>query len=211
MNDDELLARLRVADPALTSRAPLSDVNCLVEAALNTDTAPQSANNTAGITHHPAKAITGRRRRLVFGLAAAAGLLMVGGAVTGGIMANSDNGDKGDKPTAGPLTLTTAAGSGRAKCAEPVPDKLRKYPTLFEGTVTSVKGSSVTFRVGYWLKGGGTGTVVLNSAAGQPETLTFMKGERYIVAADKDGVVPQCGANMASEETVSKFRQAYGK
>jgi hypothetical protein len=48
-------------------------------------------------------------------------------------------------------------------CAHPSPTTLREYPTLFEGTVTSVKGSSVTFRVDYWLQGGDTETVVLDS------------------------------------------------
>jgi len=93
---------------------------------------------------------------------------------------------------------------------EPVPDRLRQYPTLFEGTVTSIKGAMVTFRVDYWLKGGGTDTVVLDSDTDQPERLTFSAGERYIVAA-KDGVVPACGANGASDETLANFRQAYGK
>ncbi|MFE5097196.1 hypothetical protein ACFRCI_44630 [Streptomyces sp. NPDC056638] len=93
---------------------------------------------------------------------------------------------------------------------EPVPDQLRSYPTLFEGTVTSIKGSKVAFRVDYWLKGRGADTVVLERGKDQPETLTFLDGEHYIVAA-KDGVVPQCGANLASAETISKFRQAYGK
>ncbi|MET7543433.1 hypothetical protein [Streptomyces sp. NPDC005507] len=87
----------------------------------------------------------------------------------------------------------------------------RGFPTLFEGTVTSFKGSSVTFRVDSWLNGGGADTVVLDSDAGRPETLTFVAGEHYIVAADKDGVVPQCGANPASAGTTNQFRRAYGK
>lgn len=84
MNDDELLARLRSADPALTSSAPLPDTNRLVEATLNTDTdtALQLAEITAGTATRPAKA-AGRGRRNLFGLAAAAGLLMLGGGIAG--------------------------------------------------------------------------------------------------------------------------------
>lgn len=82
MNDDELLARLRSADPALTSSAPLPDTNRLVEATLNTDTALQPAETAAGTTTRPAKA-AGRGRRNLFGLAAAAGLLMLGGGIAG--------------------------------------------------------------------------------------------------------------------------------
>ena len=205
--NDELLARLRAADPALASRAPLSDVNYLVEAALHTNTAPGSAQNTADVTVHPARATAGRGRRRMLGLAAAAGLLVLAGGVTAGVMAHNDN---GHTPTASPLTLV-ATGSADAKCVEPVPDPLRRFPTLFAGTVTSVKGSSVAFRVDRWLQGGGVDKVVLNSNSGRPEVLTFTMGEQYLVAADKDGVVPVCGANMVSAETVSKFRQAFGK
>ncbi|MFD9328219.1 hypothetical protein [Streptomyces sp. NPDC060065] len=209
MNDDELLARLRSADPALTSSAPLPDTNRLVEATLNTDTdtdtALQPAETSAGTTTRPAKA-AGRGRRNLFGLAAAAGLLMLGGGIAGGIVADNDN---GHSISAGPLTLTAESGSANQKCMEPVPDQLRKYPTLFEGTVTSIKGSMVTFRVDYWLQGGDADTVVLDSNTDQPETLTFLDGEHYIVAA-KNGVVPSCGANWASAETIAKFRQAYG-
>ncbi|MEV0186162.1 hypothetical protein AB0I54_44080 [Streptomyces sp. NPDC050625] len=207
MNDDELLARLRAADPALTSRAPLPDINRLVEAALNTDITPRSEKTAVGTTTRRAKAGAGRGRRRLLPLAAAAGLLMVGGGIVGGAMAN---GDSGHSSAAGPLTLT-AAGPARGKCKEPTPDRLRQYPTLFEGTVTSVKGSSVFFRVDHWLRGGDSDTVRLNSDTDEPESLTFSVGEHYIVAATKDGIVPQCGANVASEETRSKFRQASGK
>ncbi|MFJ3307388.1 hypothetical protein ACIPSA_30705 [Streptomyces sp. NPDC086549] len=208
MNDDELLTRLRAADPALTPRAPLPDINRLVEAALNTDTMPKSEQTATGITTSPADAVAGRQRRRRLTLAAAAGLLMLGGGIVGGVMAN---GDSGHSSASGPLKLTAASGTADAKCLEPTPDRLRQYPTLFEGTVTSVKGSSVFFRVDHWLHGGDSDTVRLNSNPDEPESLTFLAGEHYIVAATKDGTVPQCGANMASNETRSKFRQAYGK
>jgi hypothetical protein len=208
VNDDELLARLRAADPALTPGAPLPDINCLMEAIVNTGTAPRSAKTAAGIPAHPAKATAGRGRPRLNRLTMAAGLLVLAGGITGGFMANNVN---GHSSLASQLTLTTTSGTAGAKCAEPVPDLLRGYPVLFEGTVTSVEGSMVTFRVDYWLNGGGAATVRLDSGAGEPERLTFLDGGRYIVAADKDGVVPQCGANMASAETAGQFRQAYGK
>ena len=210
MNDDELLSRLRAADPALTSGAPLPDVNRLVEATLNTDTdtAPGSAHHIADVTVHPTRSSERRGRRRALGLAAVAGLLLLAGAVTGGVVLHGHN---GHTPAAGPLALVAASGSAGAKCAEPVPDQLRRFPTLFEGTVTSVKGPSVAFHVDQWLQGGDTDTVVLDSAPDRPEAMTFTKGGKYIVAADKAGVVPLCGANMVPEETVSEFRQAFGK
>ncbi|WP_225824736.1 hypothetical protein [Streptomyces naphthomycinicus] len=201
MNDDELLARLKSADPALAPHAPLPDIDRLVEDILTTDTALRTGNTV------PAKTAARRSRRQLFGLAAAAGLLLLGGGIAAGVMANDDN---GHSASAGPLTLTTHSGFGSQKCVTPGPDTLRGYPTLFVGTVTSIKGSTVTFRVDHWLKGGDTETVVLDSDASRPEALTFSEGERYIVAAE-NGVVPVCGANGASAETVDEFRQAFGK
>ncbi|MER5529900.1 hypothetical protein ABT075_35860 [Streptomyces sp. NPDC002677] len=201
MNDDELLARLKSADPALTPHAPLPDIDRLVEDTLTTDTAFRT-----GVTV-PVKTAARRSRRQLLGLAAAAGLLLLGGGIAAGVMAHDDN---GHPASAGPLTLTTHSGFGAQKCAAPSPDTLRGYPTLFVGTVTSVKGATVTFRVDSWLKGGDTQTVVLDSDASRPEALTFSEGERYIVAAE-NGVVPVCGANGASDETVDEFRQAFGK
>ncbi|MER5518629.1 hypothetical protein [Streptomyces sp. NPDC002763] len=201
MNDDELLARLKAADPALTPHAPLPDIDRLVEDILTTDTALLNGSTV------PAPTAARRSRRQLLGLAAAAGLLLLGGGIAGGVMANHDN---GHPASAGPLTLTTHSGFGGQKCAAPSPDTLRGYPTLFVGTVTSIKGATVTFRVDYWLKGGDAKTVVLDSDASRPEALTFSDGERYIVAAE-NGVVPVCGANGATDETVDEFRQAFGK
>ncbi|MFH0178448.1 hypothetical protein ACIA6D_16865 [Streptomyces cacaoi] len=200
MNDDELLARLKSADPALTPHAPPPDITRLVEDILTTDTALQTGDTV------PAKTAARRSRRQLVGLAAATGLLLLGGGIAGGVMANDD----GHSASTGPLTLTTDSGFGSQKCVAPSPDTLRGYPTLFVGTVTSIKGSTVTFRVDHWLKGGDTETVVLDSDASRPEALTFSEGERYIVAAE-NGVVPVCGANGTSDEIVDEFRKAFGK
>ncbi|KPI25629.1 hypothetical protein [Streptomyces sp. NPDC054962] len=202
MNDDELLARLKSADPALTPHAPPPGIDRLVEDILNTDT--DTALRTGNSV--PSTTAARRSRRQLLGLAAAAGLLLLGGGIAAGVMAN----DGGHSASTGPLTLTTHSGFGTQKCVAPSPDTLRGYPTLFVGTVTSIKGSTVTFRVDHWLKGGDTETVVLDSDASRPEALTFSEGERYIVAAE-NGVVPVCGANGASDEIVGEFRQAFGK
>ncbi|WP_033281045.1 hypothetical protein [Streptomyces sp. NRRL F-525] len=205
MNDDELLARLKSADPALTGVAPPPDIDRLVEDTLNTDTALQSATTAAGI----ATASWGRRH--LFGLAAA-GLLVLGGGVAGGIMANSGdgNGHSASAKTvapAGALRLTAEGGSG--KCMVPGVDTLGKYPTLFEGTATSVKGSTATFHVDRWFKGGDAETVVLSSDTEVSETLTYTEGGHYIIGAE-DGFVPMCAAIEATPEDIAKFRQAFG-
>ncbi|WP_427921516.1 hypothetical protein [Streptomyces sp. cg40] len=206
MNDDELLARLKAADPALTRSAPPPDIDQLVEATLNTVTP-----STPLVAGAPAV----RSRRHLLGLAAAVGLLVLGGGVGVGVMANGGGGGTSDNQAgggssaaAGALRLTAAGGS--AKCVAPTPDTLRGYPTLFVGTVTSVKGTAVTFRVDHWLKGGTARTVVLDSDTGRPEALTFIDGDQYIVAAEKD-VVPVCGANGITADEIPNFLKAYGK
>ncbi|MFJ9378193.1 hypothetical protein [Streptomyces sp. NPDC101455] len=205
MNDDELLARLKSADPAPTGIAPPPDIDRLVEDTLNTDTALQSATTAAGI------ATAGWGRRRLFGLAAA-GLLVLGGGIAGGIMANSGNGN-GHTATAqsaaptGALKLTAEGGSG--KCVPPGLDTLSTYPTLFQGTAISVEGSTATFRVDRWFKGGDAETVVLTSDTRIPETLTYTEGGHYIVGAE-DGFVPMCAAIEASPKDIAEFRQAFG-
>ncbi|TXS49049.1 hypothetical protein EAO75_14945 [Streptomyces sp. uw30] len=122
------------------------------------------------------------------------------------------NDESGRSSASGPLDLTIASNATGGKCMAPTPDRLREYPTLFEGTVTAVEGSSVFFQVELWLRGGDSETVRLhNSDPNNSETLTFLTGEHYIVAATKDGTVPVCGANMASDETMKQFRQAFRK
>ncbi|MEV6508480.1 hypothetical protein AB0M61_20510 [Streptomyces sp. NPDC051642] len=205
MNDDELLARLKSADPAPTGIAPPPDIDRLVEDTLNTDTALQSATTAAGI------ATAGWGRRRLFGLAAA-GLLVLGGGIAGGIMANSGDG-KGHSASAksaapaGALRLTAEGGAG--KCMVPGVDTLGKYPVLFEGTAISVEGSTAIFRVDRWFKGGDAETVVLTSDTRVSETLTYSEGGHYIVGA-KDGFVPMCAAIEASPDDIAKFRQAFG-
>ena len=207
MNDNELLTLLRAADPALTSRAPLPDIDRLVEDAMNTESVALSDDNATGISTPAAKATAGKGRRRVFGLAAAAALLL-GGGITAGIAAHSGNGDA--TASGSPLQLTAAHSTAPTKCAEIVPDQLAGYPTLFYGRVTSVKGPLTTFHVDHWLRGGGPRTVLLNYDPGV-EHLTFAVGEHYIVAADGNDTVPMCGANWLSGKDWKKFSQEFGK
>ncbi|MFG2364119.1 hypothetical protein ACGFY3_21090 [Streptomyces mirabilis] len=90
------------------------------------------------------------------------------------------------------------------------PNILRKYPTLFEGTVTSVKGTSVFFHVDRWLRGGDADTVRLqNGDPSSPETLTFQVGDHYTVASTKDGTVPSLCLVFPTQSSGSG--QALGK
>lgn len=121
---------------------------------------------------------------------------------------NNGSSAKGPSTPAGALRLTAQGGSG--KCAVPGLNTLSKYPVLFEGTVTSADGSTTTIRVDQWFKGGDAETVVVESDTEIPETLTFSEGQHYIVGAE-NGFVPPCAAIDASPDTISEFRQAFGK
>jgi len=209
VNDNELLTLMRDADPALTSRAPLPDINRLVVAAMKNDSVATSENTDFDTTTPTAKITAGRGRQRLFGIAAAAALLL-GGGITAGITANSGNGHA--TGAAKELNLTvTANGNGSGKCQAPVPDQLAGYPTLFYGTVTSVKGPLITFHVDHWLRGGGTRTILVSNDPDFPESLTFTVGQHYIVAAEKDGSIPSCGANWVSDKTWKRFSDAFGK
>ncbi|MFJ6088295.1 hypothetical protein ACIQI8_43765 [Streptomyces sp. NPDC092369] len=207
MNDNELLTLLRDADPVLTSRAPLPDINRLVEAAMKTNSVATSENTDLNTANSTSKFTAGRGRQRFFGIAAAA-VLLLGGGVSAGVAAKAGDGHASEAVKQLNLTVT---GNGNGKCQAPVPDQLAGYPTLFYGTVTSVKGPLITLHVDHWLRGGGPRTIVVSNDPDFPENLTFTVGEHYIVAAESDGSIPSCGANWVSDETWEQFSDAFGK
>ncbi|WP_327723266.1 hypothetical protein OG920_03715 [Streptomyces europaeiscabiei] len=208
MNDDELLAHLKAVDPALTSNAPLPDVNRLVEDAITHDTRTHSAPSAATVTALPPKRRPGAGRRNLLALAAVAALL-VGGGITWGITTN-----QGSSPSAGPLALTVEgvdSGAPSAACAKPTVDTLRGNSTAFEGTVTSEAGDRVEFRIDHWYRGGDTTTARLSNDEDWPEGWVFEAGQHYLVTAE-NGVVPVCGGTVrATDQDRNLFRQAFGK
>ncbi|MEV8371899.1 hypothetical protein AB0P21_04130 [Kribbella sp. NPDC056861] len=210
MNDDELLARLKAADPASRSDAPEPDIDRLLEASMTTDT--ETRPTTAGA----------RRRWLP---AAAAGVLIA----TGGLVWGLTSGQGGDTPpVAGPpatsttpstppgiakavLKLTVGGGaSGKCKAVE-VAD-LRRMQTAFEGTATAVKGELVTLRVDHWYRGGEATTVEVRSDADAVATLLgveFKVGGTYLVSAI-DAQVSICGeSGPATPELRALYQQAF--
>ncbi|MDQ0767068.1 hypothetical protein [Streptomyces canus] len=207
MNDDELLARLRAADPAVTASAPASDINRLVEAAMTADNQTRrTPSATRAVT--PIDRTARRSRRIAFAAAAVVVLVMGAGAVW---QTGADHGAGGAQQTA-PLALTLD-GETSAKCMEPTPDLLRTFEIAFEGSVTSRNGDQVVFRIDHWFRGGDADTAQLTNdgADGGSETLAFEIGQRYLVTA-QDGVVPVCGGtNIATAEGTALFHRAFDK
>ncbi|MDF3143721.1 MULTISPECIES: hypothetical protein [unclassified Streptomyces] len=214
MNDDELLAHLKAVDPALTSNAPLPDINRLVEVAITHDTTHDTttrpAPGAATVTRLSPQRLPGAgRRRLLMPAAAVA--LLVGGGITWGVATN-----QGQSPSAGPLALTVEdldSGAPSSACAEPTADTLRRNATAFEGTVTSEEGDRVEFRVDHWYRGGDTTTTTarLGNDEDWPEGWVFEVGQHYLVTAE-NGVVPVCGGTIrATDQGRDLFRQAFEK
>lgn len=206
MNENELLAHLRAVDPALTSNAPPPEIDRLMEDAMTADTTTRQTQNPARITAPTTSGASGRGRRRLLVPAAVAAVLLMGGGITWGVIAN-----QGKSPSTGPLALTVQGGAADARCAEPTVDTLRGYAIAFEGTVTSKQGNHVDFRVDHWFRGKDPAAVRLTNDENSPEGMSFHAGQSYLVTAE-NGVVPACGgSSLATDETRSLFRQAFEK
>ncbi|WP_435227477.1 hypothetical protein [Streptomyces sp. Tue6028] len=180
MNEDELLARLRAADPALVGDTPPPDVDRLLEAAMTTTQVSTQDSGT-------------RRPRRTLLLAAAATVVMT----TAGALAWQSTGSPASAPAAAPLVLTVQAADGATRCAAPSVGILRTNTTAFEGAVTSVTGQRVTFRVERWYRGGDGRTVTVEHAENL-EAVSFSTGDSYLVAA-KHGRIDACGGTAWAE------------
>lgn len=197
MNDDELLDRLRRADPlgsnGVGSVVPNDDPRAvrLMEQIMNT---PESES-----IHTSAPAPARWRRR--WALLAAGGAATV--AIVGGAVALS--GDDDDRVAGPPASFSVAAPDLMAMClavTEYVPD-----PDLggFRGTVVDVGTDTVTLDVSEWYAGGDAAHVVLDvSQVGSPalDGVEFQQGGEYLVAV-LDGAVQTCGLSGPAEPALA--------
>jgi hypothetical protein len=205
VNDDELLARLKAADPA--SHAPEPDLDRLLEATMTTDTEAR-----------PGTAI--RQRWLP---AVAAGVLLAAG-VGWAVAGNSGN---DNQPVAGPPTSAvsrpsvstpsvlklTVGAAPNARCRAVEVADLQGMQTAFAGTATAIRGEVVTLHVDHWYKGGDATTVVVQSNADAVTTLLgvdFKVGGTYLVTAT-NAQVSLCGESAPTNpELLDLYKQAFG-
>lgn len=181
--DQELLERLRVADPA--SSLPSADpdrVAELLEAAMS-DTATRTPESRETGTHD--------RSPLTWLVAAAAVVLIAAAGIFG--LAQRDHGST--PVVAGSVTqLGYAPFAGR--CIPPDVGVLHEQTVAFHGTLVSVVGETATFDVSHWYAGGPTELVKVTAAAPSLSELTrtadLRTGGDYLVAA-ADGRVTGCG------------------
>ena len=210
MNDDELLARLRAADPARASADPPPELDRLLEAAMSTEPDIRPS------TDRPAA----RRRPWILAAAAVALVAALGG---GWVVTRGD----GDPPLAGPSPSVTDRGTEGDVLALSVPDAaegrcipfsseaLQPMQSALEGTVTSVSGDSVTLDVTRWYRGGDADVVELTNpsrlAIVLDGVITFEEGERYLLTAT-DGTLNVCGFSAPwSAEREREFVTAFGE
>lgn len=190
MNDDELRARLRAADPArdLTDPRHLE----LTEAQMSSTPSPARPNRT----------------RLALAAAAAAVLVLAGVGVVAGL------GD--DEPTstatrqtpdpttpsptepAGTGTYTLDAGQAAGRCMAPTVEGMRALDVAVEGVVVSRTDDQIVLDVARtWKAPQAQSRVVLDvqraeSAISEALPVSFEEGERYIIAVSQ-GNVRLCG------------------
>ncbi|MFJ3667172.1 hypothetical protein ACIPSE_12010 [Streptomyces sp. NPDC090106] len=177
MNDEDLLARLKNADPVAASVTPPPDPQRLMEATMTLDTMTGEA--VTGGTENRTVPSRSRRPRRRTALVAAALVVAAGGIAWGAV------GSRDAAPSA--LVLKAAGESGEGRCAGPTLERLRDRATeptaAFEGTVTSVRGDRITFEVDHWYTDDGASTVQVTNVEHWEDGITFHVGDHgYIVA-----------------------------
>jgi hypothetical protein len=200
--DQELLARLRAADPASSLPAVGPDgVARLLEAAVSeTATRPHESRETG--THG--------RSPLTWLVAAAAVLTIAGAGILG--LAHRDH---DPTPVARPsVTQLQATTTVAGLCVLPNPHVLRLQSVAFRGTLVTLTSRQATFRASHWYAGGPTGLVTVRFVpGGVPEALhpgDLTVGRDYLVAAG-DGHVRGCGlTGPPTGDLVKLYQRAFG-
>jgi len=206
VNDEELLARLRAADPA----ASLPPADPGRTARLLEDTMSHDLDTPTATQDTPV-----RRRSPLAWLVAAAAVLVIAGV---GVFAVVNGGDDSatvpaaQDPAPSVLTLE-ARPPTTAKCMVVSPEVLANQQVAFDGTVASITDGLVTLDVTSWYRGGDADQVTVQAPPADLAALIsaadFQVGRRYLVSAT-DGFVSVCGFTAAySENLAAMYAQAF--
>ena len=211
-DDDELLTRLRAADPA--SAVPTADpasVARLLEDTMSNDVLTESRESG---THN--------RGPLTWLVAAAAAVIIAG---VGIFAVTNDIGteDPSSPPAAGGSepTVTELHAPGQeayaARCMVPTAAPLSASADVaFEGTVTGIDDGLVTLEPSEWYAGDPTDLVTVEAPSDEIRALLvavrFEDGGRYLVAAHDDGSVMVCGfSDTYSERLARVYTEAFAR
>lgn len=196
MNDDELLGRLRAADPARATSPSDSWIPDLVEATMNTP-----APSTPARTRH--------RRPWLAPVAAAAAVAAAG---VGAFVALGGDEDPTAQPTS--VSLEVPASDAMSMCLAFDPTTLRQAEVAFSGTVASVDDDGATVEVDRWYKGGSADVVELEHSGAAANValdgVAFTPGDRFLVSAS-GGQVATCGySGPWTQAFAAQFEKAFG-
>lgn len=200
MDDEELQARMRAADPARGPAPADSWIDDLAEATVTSGTTETSTEPRS-------------RRAWVLVAAAAAVVAIVGGGTWALTAGDGDAGDRVAEPQK-ELSLALPPADSMQMCIEFSPEALAPMEVAFSGEAYDVDGATVRLTPDHWYRGGdGADEVVLT--AGSEDVLleggiTFEEGQRYLVSA-VDGQVATCGLSAPySEEMAAAYDEAFG-
>jgi hypothetical protein len=203
--DQELLTRLRAADPA--SSLPSADpdrVARLLEAAMS------DTRHDPGTRTHESRETGTRDRSPLTWLVAAAAVVLIAAA---GIFGLAER-DHGSTPAAQGSVTRLKSGAVPGLCIIPNTGVLKEQSVAFRGTLRSLHGGTATFGVSHWYVGGPTDTVEVTLVPrGMPEMVhgsDLKVGSVYLVAAS-DGYVTGCGyTGPASGHLQRLYDRAFG-
>ncbi|MBT0769055.1 hypothetical protein KIH74_08970 [Kineosporia sp. J2-2] len=196
MTEDDLRARLRRADPAV-SLEPLS--------------AERVSGLTASVMDAGRTDVSRQRRSLWSGRARPVAGAVLLAAAAAGIFAGV-KGNVRDEPA--PVVQRVQGGGGATfKCAAPSADGLIGVELAVEGTVRSVSSGVVTLDVSRVWAGSPVGVLEVAQTSGASESLlgadSFEVGGRYLVAVE-GGAVRGCGySGPASSELRALYDEAF--
>ena len=209
-HDDELLARLRAADPASTLPPAAPDrVARLLEETMSNDVLTESRE-------------TGTRRRgpLTWLVAAAAAVVIVGAGLFVLLDGDDDPITAADpEPTApvsteGTVTELTAPADTQARCMVPSAEAMSGNEVAFDGTVESMEGDLVTLVPSEWYAGEPTDLVTVQAPDEAMQVLLvsvkFEEGGRYLVTSPDGERVMVCGfSGPYSPGLASMYAEAF--
>ncbi|MDQ1131130.1 hypothetical protein [Microbacterium sp. SORGH_AS_0888] len=187
MNDDDLRALLRKADPS-NGQKPLDDgrIRRIVAAAERDSLDGQSA---------PAPR---RGRRLFAGVSIGAVATAAAGLVIAGLVAT-------------PAIQAPGPDETSATCAPVSVDSLREFDTAYEATATAIKGDNVTLQVTQIFAGSPSKTLTVPQP-GDPSTAEggglFAVGKTYLVAS-ADDYVSDCDSGLATDDLRQLYLEAF--
>lgn len=203
--DQDLLARLRAADPVSSlPAAPPAEVTRLLEDTMNS---PIETPDTS----EPAPLEARRSRPLLWlGAAAVAAVVLVAG------FAFWQSRDPRPEPmvTAAPTVSHLEATPAVGRCAVPSVEVLQMQEVAFDGVVTTLADGVATLEASHWYRGAPTDLVEVKAPGLDQQQLldvvAFQVGDRYLVAGH-DGSVAACGVSGPySDDLAGLYSQAFG-